>query len=100
MGKNVGDDLAEGKPTLPVINAIEKATGDDKLTLIDAINNADRNKLEAVLRIIESTGSIEYTSQKAKEQVQKAKDCLTDLPESEYKKALLDLADFSISRVF
>ena len=100
MGKNVGDDLAEGKPTLPVINAIERATGDDKDTLIDAINNADRSKLDAVLSIIESTGSLGYTTRKAKEQAQLAKDCLNCLPESPFRQALSDLADFSVSRVF
>lgn len=100
MGKNVGDDLAEGKPTLPVINAIERATGDDKDTLIDAINNADRSKLAAVLNIIESTGSLGYTTRKAKEQAQLAKDCLSCLPESPFRQALSDLADFSVSRVF
>lgn len=100
MGKNVGDDLAEGKPTLPIINAIERASGQEQKTLIDAINNADRSKLEAVLKIIESTGSMGYTTRKAKEHAQKAKECLTSLPESQYREALYDLADFSVSRVF
>lgn len=100
MGKNVGDDLAEGKPTLPVINAIERATGKDKETLIDAINNADRSKLDDVLKIIESTGSLGYTSRKAKEHAQTAKDCLNCLPESAFRTALSDLADFSVSRVY
>ena len=100
MGKNVGDDLAEGKPTLPIINAIERATGEDKQILIDAIDNADRNKLEAVLSIIESTGSMGYTTRQAKEHAQKAKDCLASLPDSVYRDALYELADFSVSRVF
>lgn len=100
MGKNVGDDLAEGKPTLPIINAIERATGSDKQTLIDAIDNADRNKLQSVLRIIESTGSMGYTTRKAKEHAQLAKDCLALLPDSDYRNALYHLADFSVSRVF
>jgi len=100
MGKNVGDDLAEGKPTLPLINAIERATGSDKEVLIDAINNADRSKLEQVLRIIESTGSLGYTTRKAKEHAQAAKDCLNCLTESPFRDALSDLADFSVSRVY
>ena len=100
MGKNVGDDLAEGKPTLPIINAIERTTGKDKQILIDAIDNADRNKLDAVLSIIESTGSMGYTTRKAKEHAQLAKDCLASLPESVYRNALYDLADFSVARVF
>ena len=100
MGKNVGDDLAEGKPTLPIINAIERATGEDKQILIDAIDNADRNKLESVLSIIESTGSMGYTTRQAKEHAQKAKACLASLPDSIYRDALYELADFSVSRVF
>ena len=100
MGKSVGDDLAEGKPTLPIINAIERATEADKQVLIDAIDNADRNKLHAVLRIIESTGSMGYTTRKAKEHAQLAKNCLANLPESVYRTALYDLADFSVARVF
>jgi len=100
MGKNVGDDLAEGKPTLPIINAIERAEGEDKQTLIDAINHADRSKLEAVLSIIEKTGSLGYTTRKAKEHAQLAKKALKNLPESTYLQALLDLADFSVARVF
>jgi len=100
MGKNVGDDLAEGKPTLPVINAIERATGNDKEVLVDAINNADRSKLEQVLKIIESTGSLGYTTRKAKEHAQAAKECLNCLAESPFRDALSDLADFSVSRVY
>ncbi len=100
MGKNVGDDLAEGKPTLPIINAIERSSGEDKRILIDAIDNADRSKLDVVLKIIESTGSMGYTTRKAKEHAQKAKKALECLPESIYRDALFDLADFSVSRVF
>lgn len=100
MGKNVGDDLAEGKPTLPIINAIERSTGKEQQVLIDAIDNADRSKLDAVLKIIESTGSMGYTTRMAKEHAQKAKECLSSLPESKYRDALCDLADFSVSRVF
>lgn len=100
MGKNVGDDLAEGKPTLPVINAIERSTGNEQRILIDAINNADRDKLDVVLNIIESTGSLGYTTRKAKQHARQAKECLTCLPESHYRNALHDLADFSVSRVF
>ena len=100
MGKNVGDDLAEGKPTLPIINAIERATEPDKHILIDAINNADRSKLDAVLNIIESTGSLGYTTRKAKEHAQLAKEALASLPDSDFLTALYDLADFSVARVF
>lgn len=100
MGKNVGDDLAEGKPTLPVINAIQRAEAKDKQILVEAINNADRSKLDQVVSIIESTGSLGYTTRKAKEHAQLAKNCLECLPDSTYKTALQQIADFSVSRVF
>jgi len=99
LGKNVGDDLAEGKPTLPVINAIERANAEDKAILVDAINNGDINKLDKVLSIMESTGSLAYTSRKALEHASKAKDSLSKLPASKFKNALMDIADFSIQRV-
>lgn len=100
MGKNVGDDLAEGKPTLPIINAIERATGEEKDILIDAITNASRENLDAVLRIIEQTGSLAYTARKAREQAAMAKQCLESLPDSKYKDALSALAEFSVARSF
>ena len=100
MGKNVGDDLAEGKPTLPLIHSISYSSKADQTTLIDAIENGNRDNLEAVLSIIKSTGSLDYTSQAAIEQSRLAKLCLTELPESEAKTALMTIADFSVNRVF
>lgn len=100
LGKNIGDDLAEGKPTLPIINAIERAQESDKQILIDAINHGDRNKLETVITIIESTGSLAYTSRKAKEHAQLAKNAIMNTPDSPYRDALLQIADFSIARVY
>ena len=100
MGKNVGDDLAEGKPTLPLINAIERSDGDDKAVLVDAITNASRDNLESVLSIIEKTGSLAYTARVAREQAKLAQDCLVVLPDSKYKTALSQLAEFSVERTF
>nr|WP_308428194.1 polyprenyl synthetase family protein [Arenicella chitinivorans] len=100
MGKNVGDDLAEGKPTLPLINAIERSSAADRAVLIDAITNANRENLAAVLRIIESTGSLAYTARKAHEQAQLAQQALDVLPDSDYKTALSQLAAFSVDRAF
>lgn len=100
MGKNVGDDLAEGKPTLPIINAIERSTGDDRELLVDAITNASRENLISVIKIIEQTGSLAYTSRMAHAQAKLAQQSLTVLPDSPYKKALHALADFSVARSF
>jgi len=98
MGKNVGDDLAEGKPTLPLINAIQRSTGDDLALLQNAIENGSRDNLEAVLAIIEKTGSLAYTARIAREQAQLAQQALNVLPDSDYKQALEDLAEFSVER--
>lgn len=98
MGKNVGDDLAEGKPTLPLINAIQRSEGDDKALLVNAITNSSRDNLESVLAIIEKTGSLAYTARIAREQAKLAQDALQVVPESKYKDALLSLAEFSIER--
>jgi octaprenyl-diphosphate synthase len=100
MGKNVGDDLAEGKPTLPLINAIERSSGADKQLLEDAITNASRDNLKAVLALIEKTGSLAYTARIASEQAKLAQSCLKVLPESEYKMALIKLAQFSVERAY
>jgi len=100
MGKNVGDDLAEGKPTLPLINAIERSEGGDKEVLVEAITNASRENLETVLKIIEKTGSLAYTARAARTQARMAQDALAPLPESPYKSALISLATFSIERTY
>ena len=100
MGKNVGDDLAEGKPTLPLIHAINKSSGDEKKILEDAITNASRDNLTTVLAIIEKTGALTYTSEVAKKQAMLAQDALSILPDSAYKEALFNLAAFSIERAY
>jgi len=100
MGKNVGDDLAEGKPTLPLIHAIKCSTGSEKQLLEEAITNASRDNLEAVLTIIERTGSLSYTARIARDQAKLAQSCLEVLPESKYKQALMQLAEFSVERTY
>lgn len=100
MGKNVGDDLAEGKPTLPLINAIERSSGDDLDLLKDAIENGNLNNLDAVLSIIEKTGSLAYTARAAREQARLAQQALSVLPDSIYKDGLNKLAEFSVERAY
>lgn len=100
MGKNVGDDLAEGKPTLPLINAIERSSGSDLKILINAITNASRDNLDQVLAIMEQTGSLAYTARVAREQASLAQKSLAILPDSKYKKALVELAEFSVERAY
>ena len=100
MGKNVGDDLAEGKPTLPIIYALKNASADEAKQLAKIIENGDRDSLQFVTGIIQQTKALEYTESVAMQEAEKAKQALTWLPDSEYKTALSSLADFSVSRLY
>ncbi|AXR08365.1 octaprenyl diphosphate synthase [Salinimonas sediminis] len=100
MGKNVGDDLAEGKPTLPLLYAMWKASNDDDSALIkEAIEQA--NGLEHLSRIqgiMDKTGALDYTRQCADKEVAQAIDSLSIVPDSPYKDALIALAHMSVAR--
>jgi octaprenyl-diphosphate synthase len=98
LGKNVGDDLAEGKPTLPLIHSMREGTPDQQRLLRSAVEHGGLDHLEAVLRAIESTGSIAYTARRAEEQARLAQQALTAIPDSPYRQALHDLAHFSVHR--
>ena len=98
LGKNLGDDLAEGKPTLPLIYAIEHGTSEEADIIIDAIKNGRRDAFNAVYEIITRTKAIEYATDRADEEAQRAIDALNVLPKSEYKEALILLAKFAVQR--
>jgi len=98
LGKNLGDDLAEGKPTLPLIYAIQNSSESEAKTVIDAIKNGNRNAFNEVYAIVQSTKAIDYTERRADEEAQKAISALSVLPDSEYKQALTLLALFSVQR--
>ena len=98
MGKNLGDDLAEGKPTLPLIYALSRATPEDAARLRAAIEHGGIDDLEAITRTIESSGGLEYTARLAQREKDLAIEALADLPDSAHKQALRSLADFAVSR--
>lgn len=98
LGKNLGDDLAEGKPTLPLIYAIAHSSGADAKVIIDAIKQGSRDSFNDVYAIVLSSKAIEYTEKCADEAAEKAIDALVCLKESEYKNALIALAKFSVQR--
>jgi len=100
IGKNVGDDLAEGKPTLPLINALQHGTNNQQKLVRDAIKNGGREYIDELLAIIESTGALAYSARSAREQARMAKQALVALPNSSYKQALLNLADFVVDRTY
>jgi len=100
LGKNLGDDLAEGKPTLPLIYAIKNSAPAEANVIIDAIKNGNREAFNQVYTIIKNSKAIEYTEQRANEEAQKAIAALEILPNNEFKDALLALANFSVQRSF
>jgi octaprenyl-diphosphate synthase len=98
LGKNVGDDLAEGKPTLPLIYAMKHGTTAQAELIRTAIKEGGIEKMDEILEAIHATGSLDYTMNCAKEHSAQAKDCLISLPTSKEQQAMLELADFAIQR--
>ena len=100
MGKNVGDDLAEGKPTLPLIYAMKHGTEEQATLIRDAIEQGGLDQIDAINQAIETTGALEYTRNIAKNEAQQAIAQLENIPDSDYKEAMISLAHFSIERNF
>lgn len=100
MGKNMGDDLAEGKPTLPLIHAMKHGTHAEVEIIRDAIKTGSSEKLNDILSIIESTNAIDYTANAAKQCALEASSVLVNIPESPYRKALHELVDFVVARTY
>jgi octaprenyl-diphosphate synthase len=98
LGKNQGDDLAEGKPTLPLIYAYKHSKGEEKARIEHAIRTADSTELPAILATIKATGALNYTYTLANEHVLKASNSLNILPPSPARAALLSLAEFAVER--
>jgi octaprenyl-diphosphate synthase len=98
IGKNIGDDLEEGKPTLPILRAMQVGTPEQRAALRQIIEKGGREHIETVMAAIESTDAIEYTARLAAEEADKAKQALDAVPESPFRDALSALADFSVRR--
>ncbi|MFQ6024834.1 MAG: octaprenyl diphosphate synthase [Acidiferrobacterales bacterium] len=98
LGKNIGDDLAEGKPTLPLIHALYEGDAKQRRLLRTAIERGGLDRIDEVVVAIESTGSIAYTARKAEDEAEFAKQALVTIQDSPFKQALLDLVHFSVHR--
>ncbi|WIH23072.1 octaprenyl diphosphate synthase [Photobacterium damselae] len=99
MGKNVGDDLAEGKPTLPLLYAMRHGNPQQAAMIREAIEQANgMDKLDEILACMRETGALEYTQQRAEQEADKAISALDILPESAHKQALIALAHLSVQR--
>jgi len=99
-GKHLGDDLAEGKPTLPLIHAMQHGTPELAARVRSAIENGGRDDFAAVLEAILATGALDAARQHARAEADLAVTALAALPPSIFKDALLELADFAVSRGF
>ncbi|MBB1308641.1 octaprenyl diphosphate synthase [Pseudoalteromonas sp. SR41-8] len=99
LGKNIGDDLAEGKPTLPLLYAMRHGNAEQVQLIRDAIEHSNgMDHLEAILSALNETKALEFTMNKANEEANKAIACLSVLDESPYKEALVSLARIAVDR--
>jgi octaprenyl-diphosphate synthase len=100
MGKNVGDDLAEGKPTLPLIYAMKHGTAEQADMIRQAIEKGGLEQIESITAAIHETGALKYTQAVAQKEADLAIAQLQSIPDSEYKEALMTLARFSVERSY
>lgn len=100
MGKQAGDDLAEGKPTLPLLYAMWHGNAEETQLIRQAIEQGDgRAQLQPILTAMRRTGALDYTRERALAEAELAKQALAALPSSPYQQALLVLADIAVDRV-
>jgi len=99
MGKNAGDDLTEGKMTLPLIHSLTQATAADRGVLVDGLQRGDASALPEVLRILQRTGSIAYAQDAALQESQLALELLESLPAGAARQALSDLTRYCTKRL-
>ena len=97
-GKAVGNDLAEGKPTLPLIHAMRNGTEEESALVRDAIRTGRADQLDRILGIVERTGAIPYTRALAERHSAEARNAIRDFPPSPWREALIELTRFATSR--
>jgi len=98
LGKNVGDDLREGKPTLPLLVAMERGTAAERSLIRHAIEHGEEHRLAEIVAIVRRTGAIDATRDAARNEADKAQQCLNVLPDSPYRCALLEFCVRSVDR--
>ncbi|BCA94191.1 octaprenyl diphosphate synthase [Legionella antarctica] len=100
IGKNIGDDLADGKATLPLIHALQNGSEKQKMQIKESLQLGSLIFLPEILVALEETKAIEFTKRTAAQEIDSALTSLAILPESEYKNALIDLANFALERSY
>ncbi len=98
MGKNVGDDLAEGKPTLPLIHVVQQGAPEDAAVVREAIEQGGVERVSAVMEILERSGAIGYARAEARAEADRALDALDAVPPGRFHDALRSLADTAVDR--
>ncbi len=98
IGKNVGDDLAEGKPTLPLIRTIREGSPEDAALVRNAVATGGLEELDGVLAAIQRSGALEYARRQAEAEAQAARSALDLVPSSRYRDSLIQLASFAVAR--
>ena len=98
IGKSLGDDLAEGKPTLPLIHVIQNGTAEQAACVRRAIETGGRDEFDAVLAAVRETGALEETRRYAEAESAAAQKALECLPASQYKESLIELSSFAVAR--
>ena len=98
MGKNVGDDLAEGKPTLPLIYTMQHGTDADRALIEKAITGGGLEQLDAIMETVIRSGALDYTRQKAGACIDTALKCLECLPDNEFRAGLAQVAEAALNR--
>jgi octaprenyl-diphosphate synthase len=100
LGKNIGDDLAEGKPTLPLIYAMAQGSAAERHMIREAVTTGGTQNLTSIQLAIETSGGLKYTAERARAEAEAAVAALEALPLSKYREGLAGLAQFAISRRF
>ena len=100
IGKNVGDDLAEGKPTLPLLFAMKHGTEKESALIRNAILEGDASHFQEILGVVQRTGALEHAYRQARSEADMARQAVEVLPDSQYKSALIELSSFAVARDF
>ena len=98
IGKNVGDDLREGKPTLPLIYLMENGTPEQRELVRSCIEQGDEQHFDAILAAVTSSGALDYTRTQAEIAARRAADAIAGWPDSVYKQSMLQLCSFAVAR--
>ena len=99
LGKNIGDDLMEGKPTLPLIAALQKTQGEQHAMIRRSIATGGTDHLSEVIEIVNSSGALDYCRMRAHEETEAAIHALYALPDTVYRQALINLAQLALHRI-